>query len=129
MILSKEQPEIYKTLHEKFGVEWDSGVIITYGDTVYCKYDLPEQKIVHEQVHIDQQKNPKEWWEKYLLDPKFRLFQEVQAYRAECRYLEKTIKDRNKLSLRIHDICKDISSSMYGGIVPYAVAKEAVMHR
>lgn len=129
MILSKEIPPIYETLHKTFGVEWDSGIIITYGDTVYCKYDLPEQKLVHEQVHILQQKNPKEWWEKYLLDPTFRLFQEMEAYRAETQYLKQTIKDRNKLALRVHHLCNDISSQMYGGIIPYKDAKEILMHR
>lgn len=128
MIIKTEKPEIYETLKEKFGVDWDGGVVITYGDTVYHspKYTLPIEKIIHEQTHIEQQTamGAKEWWDKYLEDIPFRLSQEVEAYKREAYFIRRTIKDREKVFRYIHRICLDLSSFIYGNIVTYSQAKE-----
>jgi len=34
---SREIPEIYWELKKHFKINWGKGVIITYGDIVYCK--------------------------------------------------------------------------------------------
>ena len=70
MKLSHNKPEIYEKCKQIFGVDWDRGVVITYGDTVYSKNDISEHTIVHEETHIKQQKEmgPEKWWEKYFID-------------------------------------------------------------
>ena len=124
MILSKEKPQIYETLHKIFGVEWDNGVIITYGDTVYCKFDLGWDKRVHEAVHVRQQKEmgAEAWWNRYLEDTEFRLSQELEAYKEEVKFLRQNIKDRNQLFRAIRQVSLDLSGSMYGNIISYGEA-------
>lgn len=126
MKYSNQKPEIYDTLHEAFGVEWNQGIIITYGDTVYCKYPLDTDKEVHEQVHIDQQAfyGVTEWWDRYLEDPQFRFEQELEAYKAEAEFVRKHMPDRNKRVQLIHRMCKDLSSSNYGNVCTFSEAKK-----
>jgi len=117
--LSKEKPPIYDKCVEKFGVNWEDGVIFTYGDTIHCKYDLPEVKIVHEATHIKQQAQttPDEWWDRYFKDELFRVVQEVEAYRAETEWAYRNIKDRNKRIRLIMQNARDLSSPMYGSVM------------
>ena len=126
MILSKEQPNIYPLLHQAFGVEWENGIIITYGDTVHCKYDLTPDKIAHEQVHVDQQRAQGKlfWWSMYLFSSKFRLDQELEAYRAEAAFIKERVRDRNLRAKCITDICRDLSGPMYGNIITFDEAKK-----
>ena len=66
-ILHEKPPaDLYKRIQEKFPVDFEKGIIITYGEDVYCKYDLSTQKVVHEMVHtIQQSKMGKDiWWNK-----------------------------------------------------------------
>jgi hypothetical protein len=125
---SKEIPKIYYKLHDKFGVEWDDGVIIPWNDKIHCKFDLPEEKIVHEEVHLWQQrlKGPKAWFDKYISDPVFRLNQEVEACRAEVKWIESNVPDRNKRFKMIHAIATLLSGSVYGDLVSYQTAMELI---
>lgn len=106
MIFSKQIPPVYEKCHEQFGVNWSKGVIITYGDTIYCKYDLTPDKIAHESVHVKQQsKMDKDvWWDRYFSDSKFRLQQELEAYRAEANFIRRTVGDRNDRARLFRDI-------------------------
>lgn len=86
---SPEKPPIYDRCVRQFGVDWDRGVIITYGDTIHCKYQLPPHRKIHEQVHVRQQTRmgKEKWWDQYFSDPAFRLTQEVEAYKAEIAWV------------------------------------------
>lgn len=125
---SKEIPPIYYKCRDKFGVDWDKGVIFPYGDTIYCKVDLNEEMMVHEMTHIRQQQKVgvETWWDMYLSDPAFRLTQEVEAYRNQYAFLKTVIKDRNKLFREKHKILMHLSSSMYGNIVSYTEAMNLI---
>lgn len=122
--ISHEIPEIYYKCHKQFGVEWDRGIIITYGDTIYYKLELSDQKLVHEAVHVGQQTDPVAWWKRYLEDPGFRLSQELEAYQAEAKFLKQSIKDRNKKFMAIRQIAQDLSGPIYGFVIDYNKAFE-----
>ena len=117
MQFSREQPEIFDRCAKVFNIKWKDGVIITYGDTIYCKYPLSFGKQQHEHVHIDQQAEygVEAWWDKYLTDKQFRLDQEVEAYKKEIKYIRNKVKDY-VLKNRLIDSIKDLSSPMYGTI-------------
>lgn len=123
--ISNEIPEIYKKCHEVFGVNWEDGLIITYGDTVYCSSELDPSLIIHEGVHVKQQKEmgPEKWWDKYFVDKEFRLSQEVEAYKAQIRYIKLNVKDRNTAFKICHKIWQDMVR-MYGGMCTYEEAKK-----
>lgn len=116
---SKEIPEIYKELHSKFGVNWDEGIIICYGNTIHCNQKVSPDKIVHETIHVKQQKKigKDEWWRMYIDIPSFRLEQEVEAYRAEYQFVKRNIKDREALFKFLTRMAKHLSSENYGDII------------
>lgn len=124
MKTSNEIPEIYSEIQKHFpAAKWEDGLIITYGDTAYCKFDLPEQKVIHESVHVEQQLKYEggaaAWWDRYFIDPEFRFKQEVEAYTAEARYIKRHVKDRNKVARFVHEIAGAMSSAMYGNMVDF----------
>lgn len=122
--ISHEVPPIYEKCAEKFGVSWNDGIVITYGDTVYSKDELSADLIVHESIHVKQQKEigVDVWWDKYLTDQEFRLAEEVECYRAQIRFLKANIKDRNQLFRVCNEIWKNMVT-LYGRMVSYEDAK------
>jgi hypothetical protein len=129
MKIINEKPLIYDRLHKAFGVEWDKGLIIAYGGNIHFNGSfLPLAKIAHEEVHFTQQMmmNQDEWWEKYITDKEFRLRMEVEAYRAEVKWINKTIKDRNLKFQMINDIAITLSSSVYGCIITRSEALKLI---
>ena len=121
-----QKPAIYKTLQDRFGINWESGIIIAYYPNIYCKYALDDLKLVHENTHLEQQRlyGVEAWWERYLEDPNFRTLQEAEAYKNEADFAKKIMRDRNKLARYIDRIAKDLSSSIYGNIVTYSQARD-----
>jgi TPP-dependent pyruvate/acetoin dehydrogenase alpha subunit len=126
LTISREKPPVYDELHEKFGVEWNKGVIITYGKTVHCKYKIPKQKKAHERVHIKQQKDPVKWWKRYIEDVEFRREQEIEAYKKEVQWIRENIKGFKHKKDRIDKIVQDICSSMYGDMIGEQSARESL---
>lgn len=127
MKLVHEKPAIYQRLVDKFGINWDRGIIITYGDTVYCKTSIPPDLVVHESVHVEQQKKMgvEIWWDKYIAEPKFRLEQEIEAYRTQYRFVcanaGRTIRRESQ-----RNIARELSSSTYGSIISYQDALKII---
>jgi len=128
MKLSKKIPKIYTKCKKIFGVNWNKGIIITYGNTIYCKYKLPKEKIIHEKTHIKQQTKygVKKWWSKYFKDTKFRLNQELEAYRNEWEFIQNNIIGIQKKRLMLKRIAIDLSSDIYGNIIDYKTALNLV---
>ena len=124
MKFSTEKPPNWNEICKHFSVDWNKGVIVTYGDTVHCISDIGEQKEIHEAIHIPQQlyTGVDKWWSKYFEDPKFRLSQEMEAYKAEVKWVRNRYKDRNTRFKVIRQICLDISSKMYGSMISYEEA-------
>lgn len=127
MKLLHEKPAIYQRLVDKFGVSWDRGIIITYGDNVYCKNNIGPDLIAHESVHVEQQKKfgVEAWWDKYIAEEKFRLEQEVEAYRAQykfvCQFAGRVVRREAQ-----RNIARELSSSTYGRIITYHEALEII---
>lgn len=116
---SKEKPEIYEELHNKLKVDWDDDIIICYGDTIHCKVDISPEKVVHEVVHVKQQKKigRDEWWRLYLDMPQFRLEQEIEAYTEEYKFIKRNIKNKEIVFKKLIHLAKDLSSKTYGDII------------
>ena len=124
-ILYEYPPNIDK-IREVFPLH--KGVIFTYGDTIYNpdKGKITSELIKHEETHEKQQgNNIDEWWNKYLNDKKFRLEQEIEAYRNQYKYiLENYNRQMRKLLLK--DIAKHLSSAMYGYLISEEDATEII---
>lgn len=125
-----DQPPVWGTLQERYGVSWDR-TVVAYGDTIHsARLPLPADIEVHERVHLRQQGYTQAgaavWWKKYLDDPQFRYEQELEAYRAQYQFLRKTVKDRNALTQRTHKLAQLLSSPMYGEVVTLSEALKEI---
>lgn len=127
----KTKPPVWHEIEKRFPVKWEDQVIVTYYPNVHCVTgEISIFKQVHESIHLGQQKKMgvQQWWTRYFDDTQFRLDQEVEAYRAEARYLRDnpnlTVRDQRRSYLR--QIVEQLSSSMYGNLVTKAQAEELI---
>jgi len=113
-----QPPVVYEKLVEQFGVSFEDGTCITYGDGIHLHHSqkLSDHLLEHEKVHVIQQHQygVEAWWVRYLSDPEFRKQQEGEAYRKQWQYIKSTRKDRNAAFRLKIQILKHLSSPMYG---------------
>lgn len=131
MQILKTPPPIYLKIRQKFHVKYEDIVIAYYPNIHVREGFLPQHKIRHEMVHINRQKEigVVEWWDKYLKDDKFRLTEELEAFKEEikfiqspfCRYLESDKK------LLVDILLKEISGKLYGNLLTYEEAKRILL--
>lgn len=131
MKIVQEYPPNYEEICEAIpGVRDNPEICFTYGDTVYSPLtvDFPDHLRAHESVHINQQKQMgrDEWWAEYLVSPEFRLKQEVQAYRAQYKVVQRKHVWQNTEAL-MRSIAKDLSGEMYGNLLTYEEARKRIV--
>ena len=120
-------PPIYQTLHDKFKVEWDRGLVIAYFPNIHTKNgSLSPDLQAHERTHLYQQEKfpggVSEWWKKYIDEPAFRLQEETMAYFVQVDYIKKNVIGRNLRRALIKHIVTSFVT-MYGGIITKEQAK------
>ena len=132
-IINNEKPPIYDAIIQN-GMHPSSRVVYTYGDKLYnpSGESIPEDLIVHEETHMWQQASllpPQErtvdnlkkgadlWWGRYLLDPYFRIDQEVEAYANQYAYICGRIKDRNQRNRILTNIGITLGGPIYGSVI------------
>jgi len=125
MKIINEFPPNYKKIEKVFNL---SGItpVFTYGDTIYNPHKciIPRDLIIHEETHMRQQYYPTEWWDRYLIDPTFRLEQELEAYRNQFKFYRGAVKGWMPFLKRI---ASDLSGRMYGNIISYQDAFNAIL--
>jgi hypothetical protein len=121
-ISNKKPPQwILDKVKEKWGVEWESNTVFTYGDLITTYHGkMTEDLRSHEGLHVTQQKEfpggPEAWWKKYLDDDEFRFDQELAAYRKQYNWL-KSNKSRGEVYMYLNHYAKCLSGEMYGSMV------------
>ena len=130
-ISTKKPPaHIYNKAVEKWGVDFNKGIVFTYGDVIHSKDPIPQDLMVHELVHVKQHREypggPDAWWERYLDDDKFRYEQELQAYKKQYQWAKNNIKDREKLNKHLVHYAKCLSGEMYGKMATFNVAMKSI---
>jgi hypothetical protein len=121
-IINEPPKGIYERAAQKWGVSFED-TVFTVGNKIYAKYGVPLDLLAHELVHIQQQKDfeggHKAWWDRYFEDDKFRLEQEVEAYKVQCEYIKDIVKDRNQQNRYISNIAFVLSGKQYGNLIGY----------
>lgn len=104
--ISTDFPPVYDAAIKKFGgaADFNKGIVYTYGDTVHVKKGVLRDDVeAHETVHVVQQtKYPggaEAWWKRYMEDPKFCLDQELEAYRAQYKFVLKNYHKRQHFEM------------------------------
>ena len=113
-------PPNFDKIKEAFPVR--NNTVFAYGDAIFAPGSngtLPKDLIEHERVHLGQQAgDPEKWWDKYISDAKFRLDQEVEAYRAQYRMYKSMVGgNKPKCFSFLKFIGQDLSSPLYGNMV------------
>lgn len=121
--ISEEKPPIWENARAVFRINLDT-VIFSYGDTIYNpgKVEIPPDIMIHEMVHIGQQKGNREdaalWWGKYMRDAEFRLSQEVEAYGKQYWYIcTKKSQDKRVQWNVLKRFAEILSGPLYAGCV------------
>jgi len=99
-------------------------VIFTYYPHIYMPREIPipADLAVHENIHLHQQQlvTPGIWWQEYIINPEFRLSQELEAYGAQLHYWSAY---RNLIFKQMHhNLAVDLSSDFYRNIISYSEA-------
>lgn len=90
--------------------------------------DLSRALVEHEKVHFRQQDEaggPQAWWDRYLVDPEWRLEQEMEAtIREYVVYSE----DNNRKARRVYldFLASRLASPMYGGVITKHAARARI---
>lgn len=111
-ILPLNRFRLLKDFKKHFKIDENS--IIAYNGIIYSNKDLPEDILVHELVHIEQQKKYglDNFTKKYLNDKKFRLEMEKQAYIKQLN----SIQDTGLREAVLKDSVNALTSGLYGKI-------------
>src|SRR3990167_2208078 len=94
-------------------------VITNYkGDIYLCgTKELRDDLIEHEKKHIEQQgDNHDAWLVRYQTDNDFMIDQEIEAYRVQLTFIEKTRGHADMLTATV-SFAKFLSSEVYGNII------------
>ncbi len=127
------------------------GTFWTYGDTIYSPggVNIPPDVVAHEEQHSRQQeayqgcvhKSSEEpcteecqkkwgkdaWWRRYLIDPRFRLEQEAEAYGTQYRFFCENVGDRNKRAIFLHRLAAILAGPLYQVAVSTQQAKALIL--
>lgn len=127
--ISNIPPPVFDSARELWGVSFDN-TVFTYGDTIHTKNPMSEDLLVHELVHVGQQTKmgKDEWWAKYFEDAEFRLSQEIEAYKAQYKWVTENINDRNVRIKYLIFYSQSLSGSMYGGIISEREARKQIQN-
>lgn len=122
----KGKPPIYDEIVNKIGTP-PANAVFAYGDTIYTPDGtLSMELVAHEHVHLKNQKahegGAAGWWAKYLDDAAFRTKEELQAYRAQYRFVCVLHKDRNDQARACFYMAQALAGEMYGKLMPLTQA-------
>ena len=120
-IIADRPPNYHEIIAALPEVEHVPGAIFSYYPNIYYPSggELPEYKIAHEMVHLNQQVRigVKKWWTAFLNSSGFRLEQELEAYRADYKMFCRMYKDGNERARYLQSLVYDLSGPQYGSIV------------
>lgn len=126
-------PPLFDEIVAVFPMARHAGVIFTFGDTVFNPSDveIPAQLMCHESVHAQRQGTKQgeilTWWRRYLVDPQFRVEEELLAHRAEYRAFKGMVRDREKVAQTLEQIAARLSGPLYGGVMTHAQARRLIV--
>lgn len=120
MFIKYDVPPNWEEVSKKFDLKKEDPIFYTYGNTLYSPALLEPSPdlIVHETTHAEQQGvSPELWWQRYLLDPEWRVEQEAEAYGNQFEFVCRTIKDRNRRDKVLRQLAGFLSGKMYGSAI------------
>ena len=128
MEIINEYPPNYKSILNAFpSIKDEKGALFCYGRAIYNPggAEINECLMHHEATHsIRQDKiGPSKWWRRYIRDARFRLEEEIVAYRNQYQLYCKLVTSEDKRFNYLHDLAMTCSSPIYGNMISYEEGK------
>ena len=125
----KQYPPNYEQIRSFFPVHQHEP-IFAFGDYIYTPHaeEIPEDIIVHEHVHLWQQKQyqtPEIWWNKYIFDKEFRKHEETEAYNEQYKWVKKNLGTKASEEA-LFEYANNLSSNLYRLNISYNEASKAI---
>lgn len=121
MRVIKAFPPNFSRIASTFPVKGIPGILYAYGDKLYNPSGVSVSPWIeaHEAIHMSRQeaRGVEEWWGLYLIDPAFRLFEEVLSHKAEFHAYDNWMHNPKKLARYLDMIAKRLSSPLYGSLL------------
>lgn len=113
------------------------GILFAYDHDIYVpnpnSATIPSWLIAHEHVHFEQQDKygPDEWWQTYLVSPKFRAEQEKPAHWVEYNawLLDGSLRNRHERRGMHKAIATRLSGPLYNHCMSLEAAKKYLKQR
>jgi hypothetical protein len=105
-------------------------VIFTFGSVIYSPggIKITPALLAHEQIHAERQgDNWGPWWKRYLIDPAFRLDEELPAHRAEYRAFCKRHGAPHARQTYLGLVAQRLASPLYGNLLSAALARDLIV--
>lgn len=102
-------------------------VCFAYGNIIYTPTgEISFSLLAHELTHLFQQLRigRNKWWTKYFKDKKFRLKQEMEAYRQQYKIYKQNKPESAEEVL--NKIAGDLSGRLYGYVIGFEEAKKLI---
>ena len=123
MKIIRDHPPNYEEIKAKF--DPPAGVIFCWGSLIFNPDDvrIPPEILIHEGVHSKRQGDaPGKWWDRYIANDYFRLWEEVPAHQAEFRFL-------NARGRNTDHVAERLASPLYGSMVSVAEAAQMIRRK
>lgn len=129
-------PPLFDEIAAVFPEARQPGVMFCWGDKVYAPgppRTIGLEFFAHEQVHCDRQGSDIEaWWRRYLVDPAFRLEEELPAHIAEFKSLceqhrAKWVSARAMRRTFAARVARKLAAPLYGRMISVEDAKKAIL--
>jgi hypothetical protein len=128
-VIYGQYPPNYNQIASTFQIRGKKGVVFTYGDKIYIPSgNKPAPDLMaHEEIHVQQQTKmgPDKWWERYLEDTRFRLDQELEAYRMQYAICKMHYGRTERRSV-LKKISRDLAGPIYGNLMSSSEAEQMI---
>jgi len=110
-----------------FSMKEINGIVFTYGNVIYADSDMHYDLIAHELTHVFQQMNIGKdiWWGKYFKNEKFRIAQELEAYRQQYKVI--LAREPERAHIEAQRLANDLSGKLYGWCMPFQEAFDKIV--
>lgn len=124
------KPPLWEAIDSTFHVA-GKPVIFSWGPVIFnpMGVSISRELMAHEAIHGERQGDDEagilRWWDRYILDPAFRLAEELPAHQAEYRaYCKRHGSGRDKF---LRGVAERLASPLYGNLLTSAAASRSII--
>lgn len=128
-----DRPPMFAAIDAVFKVA-GRPILFAWGDRIFNPLNvaIPAELVAHEAVHGQRQGGDVEaWWSRYLVDPTFRLAEELPAHVAEFKSLCEQhaphwhSQNGMRKTMAAH-VARKLAAPLYGSLITFAAAKREI---